>query len=76
MTHICPHPDCDAEVANEMFACRKHWYSLPQDVRTSIWRAYRQHGVGSTELREAHQRADDFWDPEAADRRRATGRGT
>lgn len=72
--HTCPHPDCEIPVEDEMFACRKHWFSLPQDIRSPIWTAYRRHGVGSEELAAAHRRARDFWSPAEAERERAEGR--
>jgi hypothetical protein len=61
--HICPHPDCTKTVPDEMFACSQHWYGLPKDIRNAIWAGYRQHGVGSRQLREAHERARVWWEP-------------
>ena len=40
-THACPHPRCTSIVSNEFFACRKHWYQLPGDLRVEISRASR-----------------------------------
>jgi hypothetical protein len=39
--HKCPSPSCDAQVSQAQFACRKHWYELPKDLRERIWAAYR-----------------------------------
>lgn len=62
MAHDCPKLGCPQRVQDEMFACRSHWYSLPQPIRTKIWRAYRKHGVGSAELTAAHLEALEHWE--------------
>lgn len=59
--HTCPYPGCELRVRDDMFACRAHWYSLPTEIRESIWRAFRRHRVGSDELREAHAAARQHW---------------
>lgn len=38
--HHCHWPGCTAQVPPAMWGCRKHWYKLPQTLRTKIWRAY------------------------------------
>lgn len=40
MTHTCHARDCDVAVPAKMFMCRKHWFSLPPDIRAAVWRAY------------------------------------
>lgn len=67
--HICPKPECGAEVMDEMFACKKHWFELPRPIRDEIWRAYRRHGVGSEQLTAAHLAADDWWDEQPVQER-------
>jgi hypothetical protein len=52
MSHVCPAPDCDREVASSQFACPKHWYRLPAGMRSAIWTAYKQEPLG-----EAHREA-------------------
>lgn len=42
----CPHPDCDVALAADVFACRRHWFSLPQGLRNRIWANYRSGDVG------------------------------
>lgn len=37
----CPHPTCDERIPAHMFACRRHWWSLPQGLRSRIWSNYR-----------------------------------
>jgi hypothetical protein len=68
--HICPYPECEQRLPEQMFACKPHWFSLPLGVRQGIWRAYRREGVGSPELFEAHAAATEWWDAqrELADR--------
>lgn len=41
--HHCHWPGCDAQVPPAKWGCKAHWYMLPEDIRTRIWRAY---GVG------------------------------
>jgi hypothetical protein len=56
--HTCPGKDCTAQVDASMLACRGHWYQLPADLRTRIWRAYRSNPV---EHRAAVREALAFW---------------
>ena len=60
--HPCPKDGCPKTVPDELFACSSHWYELPQEVRSAIWKAYRVHGVGSPELFAAHAVAIAYWD--------------
>lgn len=60
--HTCPYPGCDVRCRDEMFACRPHWFSLPDRLRADVWTAYRRKGVGSPELREAHAAAMNWWE--------------
>lgn len=38
--HHCHWPDCPEQVPPAMWGCRKHWYSLPANLRAKIWAAY------------------------------------
>lgn len=40
MKHTCHAHGCDVEVPPKMFMCRRHWYSLPKNVRDAIWDEY------------------------------------
>lgn len=40
-THKCPTPECMVQVKHSQLACRKHWYTLPPDIRSRVWSAYR-----------------------------------
>jgi len=54
----CPFHNCGAEIPANLFACRRHWYSLSESERQRIWAAYRdwQDGrLGGEELREVQQ---------------------
>lgn len=42
MSHTCHAHECTKRVPPRMFACKGHWYSLPQKVRNAIWREYRE----------------------------------
>jgi hypothetical protein len=42
MSHTCHWPGCPVEVPPAMFACRRHWFSLPKTIRCEIWRTYRK----------------------------------
>lgn len=37
MNHECPNPTCDVSVPAEFFACRRHWFFLPLDLRRRVW---------------------------------------
>lgn len=37
----CPFNNCGATIPSDLFACRKHWYSLNKSERETIWAAYR-----------------------------------
>lgn len=39
--HECHWPGCTAQVPPAMWGCKRHWYKLPHDLRSKIWRAYR-----------------------------------
>lgn len=39
--HACHWPGCTQQVPPARWGCRKHWYSLPIDLRNDIWKAYR-----------------------------------
>jgi len=41
MSHHCHATDCKIGVPPEMFMCRKHWFSLPKNMKDKIWAAYR-----------------------------------
>ncbi len=38
--HHCHWPGCQRQVPPAMWGCRAHWYSLPIDLRSAIWRTY------------------------------------
>lgn len=38
--HHCHWPDCSANVPPAMWGCRKHWYMLPESLRSRIWRTF------------------------------------
>jgi hypothetical protein len=38
--HTCHWPGCNAQVPPAMWGCKRHWFALPQHLRTRIWRAY------------------------------------
>lgn len=39
--HHCHWPGCTQQVPPAMWGCRSHWYTLPEALRSKIWRAYR-----------------------------------
>lgn len=55
MSHPCPAPGCPvADVPQDQFACRGHWYSLPKAMQRAIWTAWdKGRGAGSAEHRAA-----------------------
>lgn len=34
----CPIPKCNREKAPDHYACRKHWFMLPDLTRTNLWK--------------------------------------
>ena len=39
--HTCHATGCRTTVPPKMFACRRHWFTLPKALRDAIWRTYR-----------------------------------
>jgi hypothetical protein len=39
--HKCHWPGCTKQVPPAMWGCKRHWFSLPWNLRNKIWRAYR-----------------------------------
>jgi hypothetical protein len=39
--HRCPKPGCTVSVPSSQFACKPHWFMLPQDIRSKIWRSWK-----------------------------------
>lgn len=39
--HGCHWPGCSAQVKPALWGCAKHWYMLPEGLRSKIWAAYR-----------------------------------
>ena len=44
MMHIGPWASCTRKVGPLQLACPSHWYALPIELRTEIWRAWRTPG--------------------------------
>lgn len=40
MTRECPHPDCHEAIPPHRYACGRHWYKLPKDLRRAINRTW------------------------------------
>lgn len=41
MAHTCHATGCDVPVPPVMFMCKRHWFSLPKQMRDEVWRTYR-----------------------------------
>ena len=41
MTHHCHAHNCTRSVPPKMFMCRTHWFMVPKDMQSAIWRTYR-----------------------------------
>ena len=47
MSHQCPGPKCPQDrIADEMLACRNHWYQVHPATRRAVWQAW-QGGAGA-----------------------------
>lgn len=66
MTHRCPAPGCGEDVPQNRFACPRHWFALPKDLRDELWFAYRHHGPLSVEHIEAMEACQQFLELAAA----------
>jgi len=73
MSHACPRPGCPRRVRDNLFACKDHWWGLPQPIRKAIWEAYDKHGVGTSQLAAAHAKATRYWRDDDKAPRGATG---
>lgn len=55
----CPFNNCDKQIINFMFACRKHWFSLNAAERAEILASYNDYGaddgISLDELRRRQQ---------------------
>ncbi|HEV7670098.1 MAG TPA: hypothetical protein VGS22_16395 [Thermoanaerobaculia bacterium] len=55
----CPYPGCGRTISSEVFACKPHWFRLPQEARrriTSTWFIRLANPAGREEI-EAHETA-------------------
>jgi hypothetical protein len=60
----CPYEGCTKRIGRELFACSRHWFTLPPDVREEInraWRAYSRGNGTLDALTAAHERAYTAW---------------
>lgn len=39
--HLCHAVDCNERVPPNLLMCARHWYLVPQSLRTIVWRTYR-----------------------------------
>ena len=39
--HHCHWPACNRQVPPAVWGCKPHWYALPKEIRTAIWRTFR-----------------------------------
>lgn len=58
MTHECPINGCQVQVVAGKLMCVSHWYKVPQELRTLVWRTWnRGRGRGTPEHRDAMRAA-------------------
>lgn len=50
MNHRCPGGSCGRSVPPNQLACRACWYRLPVELRSAIWKAWRDSPVKHREL--------------------------
>lgn len=41
MSHTCHWPGCKVEVPPKLWGCKQHWFKLPVELRSKIWKHYR-----------------------------------
>jgi hypothetical protein len=64
IARTCPRDGCDKVISSDLFACSRHWYTLPRVIRDDIWHAWRAYDRGNgtlEDLQAAHGRAFTFW---------------
>lgn len=59
--NMCPFPGCPNRKPNHIYACPRHWRSLPLDLQRNIKAAYFGPGALSTAWMKAHEEAMAFW---------------
>ena len=42
MSHICPAPHCSEDVPDHMLMCKPHWFKVPVQIRSRVWRAWKK----------------------------------
>lgn len=53
----CPFSGCRAsQLPDHIFACRKHWYAIPHNLRREIYAAYDQYMSRNIDLPELRKR--------------------
>lgn len=58
--HGCHWPGCTQHVPPAMWGCKRHWFTLPKELRDRVWAAYRPgQEVTLTPSREYLQVADE-----------------
>lgn len=40
MAHDCHATNCTTRVPPKLFACKKHWFEIPKNIRDRIWATY------------------------------------
>jgi len=65
--HECPAPGCETLVSNDRLACRAHWYTIPQPLRSRLWNTWASgDGWGSPAHAEAVDACIRFLEERAA----------
>ena len=50
----CPIPGCGYQIDPSRLMCRRHWYTVPKELRDRVWATWRSgHGAYSREHQEA-----------------------
>jgi hypothetical protein len=46
--HNCPAPGCHHRVPFDRFACKNHWFTIPQLLRARLWREWDENPGGDS----------------------------
>lgn len=41
--HRCPAPYCVHDIPFHLFACKKHWFTIPRELRDRLWHEWDEH---------------------------------
>lgn len=53
---VCPFDGCDKRIADDLFACRVHWFAMTAAQKAMVWDAYRAYQRGDLSIDDLRDR--------------------